>query len=111
MKMVEEEKGSVVVIRMNGKLLGGSEAETFQKQMKDYVTQGRNNILIDLSKVSWVNSSGLGMLIAAYHTVKSAGGTFKLTGVNQRIEQIFMVTKLHTIFDTYEEEAAALASF
>lgn len=111
MKMVEEERGSVVVIRMNGKLLGGPDAESFQKTVKDFVAQGRNNILIDMSKVSWVNSTGLGMLIAGYHTVRSAGGRLKLVGVNQRIEQIFMVTKLHTIFETYEEEAAALASF
>lgn len=111
MKMVEEERGSVVVIRMNGKLLGGSDVEPFRKSIKDFVAQGRNNILIDMSNVSWVNSSGLGMLIAGYHTVRSAGGRLKLVGVNQRIEQIFMVTKLHTIFETYEEEAAALASF
>jgi anti-sigma B factor antagonist len=111
MKMVEEERGSVVVIRMNGRLLGGPDTESFRKMIKDYVADGRTNLLIDMSKVSWANSSGLGMLIAGYHTVKSAGGKFKLVGVNQRIEQIFMVTKLHTIFETYEEEAAALASF
>jgi anti-sigma B factor antagonist len=58
-----------------------------------------------------VNSTGLGILIAGYTTVKYAGGVLKLVGVNKRIEQIFQVTKVHTIFETFEEESQALASF
>lgn len=111
MRISEEMKGDVVVLRMNGKLMGGPDAETFQKQVRDLVGQGKKHLVVDMSQVSWVNSTGLGILIAGYSTVKNAGGVLKLIGVNKRIDQIFIVTKLHTIFETFDEESQALASF
>jgi anti-sigma B factor antagonist len=111
MKITEEMKGDVVVLRMSGKIMGGPDSEIYQKQVKDLVGQGKKNIVVDMSQVSWVNSTGLGILIAGYSTVKNAGGALKLVGVNKRIDQILMVTKLHTIFETFDEEARALASF
>jgi anti-anti-sigma factor len=93
------------------RLLARSVVEVFQKQVRELVGQGKMNLIVDMSQVSWVNSTGLGILIAGYGTVKKAGGVLKLIGVNKRIDQIFMVTKLHTIFETFEEEAQALASF
>lgn len=111
MKISEETKGDVIVLRMNGKLMGGPDADAFQKQIKDLVARGKKQLVVDMSQVSWVNSTGLGILIAGYSTVKNAGGVLKLVGVNKRIDQIFMVTKLHTIFETFDEESQALASF
>ena len=111
MKIQHEDAGEVTVIRLNGKLMGGPDAETFQKLVKDLVGRDRKKILVDMGKVSWVNSTGLGILISGYTTLKNAGGAFKLTGVNKRIDQIFMVTKLHSIFEAFEEESAALESF
>ena len=67
--------------------------------------------VIDLSRVSWVNSTGLGILIANYTTLKREQGMLKLVGVSKRIESILMVTKLNTIFDSYAEEGDALQSF
>ncbi len=75
------------------------------------MSEDRKQVLVDMGKVSWVNSTGLGILISGYTTLKNADGNLKLVGVNKRIDQIFMVTKLHTIFEAFEEEASALASF
>jgi anti-sigma B factor antagonist len=111
MKISQDESGGVTILRLNGKLMGGPDSDVFQKLVKDLVERGRTSILVDMGKVSWVNSTGLGILISGYTTLKNAGGTLKLVGVNQRIDQIFMVTKLHTIFETFDEEARALSSF
>ena len=111
MKIEQEENGAVTIVRLNGKLMGGPDAEKFQNIVKDLVERDRKKVLVDMSKVSWVNSTGLGILISGYTTLKNAEGTLKLLGVNKRIDQIFMVTKLHTIFEAFEEETSALASF
>jgi len=111
MKIHREDSGGVTILRLNGKLMGGPDAEGFQKLVKELVEAGRKQVLVDMGKVSWVNSTGLGILISGYTTLRNAGGTLKLVGVNKRIDQIFMVTKLHTIFESFEEETRALSSF
>lgn len=111
MKYNRDDKGDVTVLRLEGKLMGGPDADEFKKIVKELVATDRKNVLVDMGKVSWVNSTGLGILISNYTTLKNHGGCFKLLHVNKRIRQIFMVTKLHTIFETFEDEEKALASF
>ena len=111
MKIKQEERDAVVILRLGGKLMGGPDADSFQQTIRGLVEQGKKNVLVDMGDVSWVNSTGLGILISGYHTLRNAGGVLKLVRVNKRIDQIFMVTKLHTIFDSFDDEAHALASF
>lgn len=111
MKIKREDKGPVSILRMEGKIMGGPDADTFQKTVKDLLAEGRKSVLLDLGKVSWVNSTGLGILISGHTTIQNGGGKMMLVGVNKRIDQIFMVTKLHTIFESYDDEAQALAKF
>ena len=73
--------------------------------------QGQRSILVDLGDVPWINSTGLGILIAAHSTISKAGGTMKLSRVAKRVDSILMVTRLSMIFESYEDEAQALASF
>ena len=111
MKIKRDEAGDVVVLRLEGKLMGGPDAESFQALIKELVSSGRKKILVDLGKVSWVNSTGLGILISGYTTLKNNEGSLKLVNVNKRIDQILIVTKLHTIFEAFEDESRAVASF
>ncbi len=111
MKIKREDNGNVTILRLDGKLMGGPDADEFRKHVKDLLAAERKNLLVDLGHVSWVNSTGLGILISGYTTLQNAGGRLKLVHVNKRIDQIFMVTKLNTIFDTFEDETRALASF
>jgi len=69
------------------------------------------NFLVNMEKVKWVNSTGLGILISGYTTVKAAGGELKLLKVTERIENIFIVSKLSTVFNSYEDEDEAVRSF
>ena len=111
MKIKREDKEEITLLHLEGKIMGGPDAELFQSALKDVLGEGRSRVIIDLGKVSWVNSTGLGILIRGHSTMKQNGGELKLIGVNKRIDQIFMVTKLHTIFDSFEDEGAATASF
>ena len=73
--------------------------------------QGRGQLLIDLAQVSYVDSAGLGELVSSYVTSKNAGGSLKPVNVTKRLKDLLTITKLVTVFDTYNTEAAALASF
>ena len=111
MKAQKRMDGNVAVLSLSGKLMGGPDAELVRGAIKECLDEGQKDILIDLGEVPWVNSTGLGILIASHVTVTNAGGNLKLSRVDKRINQIFMVTKLHTVFETFDSEAEAVASF
>lgn len=109
--MTSRKMESVAILDLSGKLMGGSESEDFKNEIKRLVAEGFKNIVVNLEEVPWVNSTGLGTLIAGYTSVKREGGTLKLLNVTDRIQSILMITRLGTIFETYDDEAQALASF
>jgi anti-sigma B factor antagonist len=111
MKTSRRMERDIAVITLTGQLMGGPGAESVRQMIRDALNEGTRKILFDISGVTWVNSTGLGILIASHATASSAGAALKLTGVSSRIRQIFMVTKLHTVFETYEDTEQALASF
>jgi anti-sigma B factor antagonist len=111
MKVKVREQGKVVVFDVSGRVMGGPDADTFHNLVKEHIAGGRKQILVNLAKVNWINSTGLGILIAAYTSIRDAGGEFKLANIGDRIESILMVTKLSGIFESYETEEEALASF
>lgn len=111
MKIKERKRDGVAILELSGKLMGGPDATTFGETLKTLIHEGTTNIIVDLGKVSWVNSTGLGILISGYSTVKKNGGELKLLHVSDRIESIFMVSKLHTVFTSYDDEDAAVQSF
>jgi anti-sigma B factor antagonist len=108
-KVREEEQ--VVIFDISGRIMGGPDSETFHNLVKEQIAHGKKQILINLGKVNWINSTGLGILIAGYTSVKDADGQFKLVNISDRIESILMVTKLSGIFESFDSEAEAVASF
>ena len=110
-KIKERKQDGVAIIEMSGKLMGGPDAASFAETLKTLIHEGHLNVLVDLGKVNWVNSTGLGILISGYSTMKKNGGDLKLLNVSDRIESIFMVSKLHTVFTSFEDEDEAIKSF
>jgi anti-sigma B factor antagonist len=102
---------SVAIIDLSGKLMGGPDADVFKETIRGLIQEGYKKVLVNLAHVPWVNSTGLGILIAGYTTLKREGGTLKLTHVTDRIESILMITKLGTIFESFSDEEVALKSF
>ncbi|MFQ5510379.1 MAG: STAS domain-containing protein [Candidatus Krumholzibacteriia bacterium] len=111
MKVTQKEKYGAAVLELNGKLTGGPEAETFRDLFKSLVDQGKRNIIINLKKVDWINSTGLGILIAGYSSVRKAGGDLVLCNVGDRIDSILYVTKLNLLFPVFENEDEAAEHF
>jgi anti-sigma B factor antagonist len=102
---------SVAILDLSGKLMGGPDADVFKDTIKQLIEEGYKNVIVNLERVPWVNSTGLGILIAGYTTLKREGGALKLIHVTDRIESILMITKLGTIFESYSEEQQALDTF
>lgn len=111
MKIKERQSDGVTILEVSGKIMGGPDAELFSTTLKSLIHQGQGRVVVDLAKVTWVNSTGLGILISGYTTLKRNEGEMKLLNVSDRIESIFMVTKLHSVFETYKSEDEAVQSF
>ena len=108
MKVQQKEVSGAAVLELKGKLTGGPEAETFKTLIKSLVDQDKKYIIIDLKRVDWINSTGLGILISNYTTIKQAGGDLVLCNVGDRIDSILYVTKLNLLFQVFDslDEAA-----
>jgi anti-sigma B factor antagonist len=110
-KIKRREEGDVVVLEVSGKVMGGPDSDVFKKLISGLIEEGVKKVLVDLSSVPWMNSSGVGILISAYTSMRHAGATVKFLNINERVKSILMVTKLLTVFESYYNEADALASF
>lgn len=111
MKIKREEKDGVVVLRLDGKLMGGPDADTMKAHIQQAIDEGNPRVLIDLANVPWMNSTGLGILIANYTTLTRAEGKMKLMNVSSRINSVLIITQVGTVFETFSDEKSALASF
>jgi anti-sigma B factor antagonist len=105
------ERYNTVILTLKGNVMGGPAAEKFHNEIKDLIEKGKTNIVGDLSKVKFMNSSGLGVLITSLTSVRNAGGDLKICGASDRIESLLMVTKLITVFKHYKSLDEAVEAF
>ena len=111
MKIKERRRDGVAILDISGKIMGGPDAEAFNEVLRTLMHEGVHNVLVNLERVKWVNSTGLGILISGYTTLQRAGGELKLLKVTERIENIFIVSKLSTVFQSFDDEDEAVRSF
>ena len=111
MKIESHEHGDAQVIYLKGKVMGGPESAEFQNLLKKTVADGRKKVVIDLGEVEWMNSSGIGLLVSAFTTVKNSGGELKIARVTEKIESLLVITKLNSVFETYPDVISAVASY
>jgi len=96
---------------LNGQVTLGEALADLRDSIREALAGDRKNILLNLAEVSYIDSSGLGQLIASYATANSRGGQMKLLNLQKRVNDLMQVTKLLTVFETYTSEQAALHSF
>ncbi|MDZ7766723.1 MAG: STAS domain-containing protein [Melioribacteraceae bacterium] len=111
MKTKVSEKYNAVVIELKGNVMGGPEAQEFSDLLHKLIDEGKKNVVIDLSSVKFMNSSGLGMLISGFTTMKNGGGSLKLAKATEKINSLLVITKLITIFENYDSVDEAIKSF
>ena len=112
MQLEERVTGNVAIIKVTGDITLNKGGDVLLKdKVQSLLQQGHKQLLIDLANVSYVDSAGLGELVQAYATSKNRGGALKLLNVTKRLKDLLVVTKLLTVFDTFDSEADALASF
>ncbi|MBD3370808.1 anti-sigma factor antagonist [Candidatus Fermentibacteria bacterium] len=111
MKIHEEMKGDVLKIRLSGKVIGGPELVELKETFQNAVNHDRLKVLLDLGGVTWMDSSGLGVIVSGHTTLSRADGEMKILNATKKIHELFIITKLITVFDTYTDEEEALQSF
>jgi anti-sigma B factor antagonist len=111
LRMTDREVGGVSVLDIEGRIVLGEESNAFREKVKGLLAAGKKKIILNLAQVGYIDSAGLGTLVATFHSARSQGATLKLTNLGSKFKEVLQVTKLMTVFDTYDTEAAAIASF
>lgn len=111
MQINEQMHADVAVLTLKGKLMGGPETMAIHDRIKELTGNNVKKVVIDLGKVKWMNSSGLGALMGAMTTLRNADGDLKLANVTDKVQSLFMITKLITIFQTFDDVDEAINSF
>ncbi len=110
-KLTTRQVGDVTVIDAVGRITLGEGSSSFRETIRDLAAKGSKKILLNLAEVSYIDSSGIGELVSGFTTVTNHGGQLKLLSLNKRVKDLLQITKLYTVFEVYEEEAAAVRSF
>ena len=107
----DRQVGNVTVLDIDGNLRIGEGSAVLHKAIRRLLEEGQNQILLNLARVAYIDSSGLGELVAAHVALGKSGGRIKLLHLTRRVRELMTITKLLTVFDAYETESAALDSF
>ena len=110
-KLNTRQVGDVSVVDVAGRITLGEGSSALRDTLRDMVTKDRKKILLNLGEVSYIDSSGIGELVSGFTSVTNNGGQLKLLNLNKRVRDLLQITKLYTVFDVHEDEAAAIRSF
>ena len=111
MQIDERTIGEVLILDVNGRITLGEGDEILKDKVNSLLNQGKKKIILNLADVPYVDSAGLGAIVRTYTTVSRQGGSLKLLNLTKRITDLLAITKLLTVFETYDAEADAVQSF
>ncbi|MGA2207637.1 MAG: STAS domain-containing protein [Terracidiphilus sp.] len=109
--LASREVDGVTVLELSGRITLGEGSVQLRDAIRDLIGKGQRNILLDLGEVTYIDSSGLGELVSAYTTARNQGASLKLLKLTKKVHDLLQLTKLYTVFDIYDDEASAIASF
>jgi len=101
----------VTVLDLSGRITLGEGSVQLRDAIRDLIAKGQKRILLDLGEVNYIDSSGLAELVSAYTTARNLGATLKLLKLTKKVHDLLQLTKLYTVFDIFDDEASAIASF
>ena len=111
MKLTDREINEIVILEPKGKIMGGPDASLLHDKLYELIETDKKKIIIDLAGVDWMNSTGLGILISSYTTLRNHNGDLKLANVTDKIKSLLTITKLVTVFEAHDSVEAAIESF
>jgi len=111
MNLSDYERDGIAVLEPRGKIMGGPDATILHEKLHECIEKGQKQVIIDLSRVEWMNSTGLGILISGLTTLRNSGGELKLANVTDKIQSLLTITKLVTVFEAFDSIDEAVESF
>jgi len=111
MKIKEKMEKDIAILTITGNMMGGPETSALHEKIKSLMADGIKKVIIDLAKVKWMNSSGLGVLMSSWGSLRKEGGNMKLANISEKINSLLMITQLMQFFETYQSVDRAVASF
>jgi anti-sigma B factor antagonist len=103
--------GDVIVVDAVGRITLGEGSSMLREDLRQMIVKGQKKILLNLANVSYIDSSGIGELVSGFTTVTNQGGELKLLNLTKRVHDLLQITKLYTVFEVFDDEAAAVRSF
>ena len=101
----------VAILDLSGRIKLGEGSSLLREIVKDLLSKGQKNILLNLGDISYIDSSGIGELVSAFTSVRNQGGELKLLHLTKKVHDLLQITKLYTVFDVKDDEAAAIGAF
>jgi anti-sigma B factor antagonist len=111
MKATTRQVDSINVVDLSGRITLGEGCSQLRELIRDLLAKGHKNILLNLSEVTYIDSSGIGELVSGFTAVSNQGGHLKLLNLTKKVHDLLQITKLLTVFDVHDDEAKAIASF
>lgn len=111
LKVSTRQVDGVYIVDCSGRITLGEGSVVLRDTVKDLLAKGQKKILLNLGDVNYIDSSGIGELVSAYTTAKNQGGELKLLNLTKKVHDLLQITKLYTVFDVKDDEAAAIKAF
>ena len=111
MEFITKKIEGIIIIELSGNIMGGPESTKINQELHTYIEKGESKFIIDLKNVTVMNSSGLGTLIASLSSIKKSNGQLKVSAANSKIKNLFVVTRLDTIFEICDDTETAIKSY
>ena len=111
MKASTRQVDGVTIVDLSGRITLGEGSVVLRDTIKDLLSKGQKKILLNLGDVSYIDSSGIGELVSAFTSVRNQGGELKLLHLTKKVHDLLQITKLYTVFDVKDDEAAAVGAF
>jgi anti-sigma B factor antagonist len=111
LKMTNREVDGVAVVAMDGRIVLGEESNALREKVKSLLAEGKKQIILNMDNITFIDSAGLGTLVASHHSAKNQGASVRLCHLGSKFQEVLQITKLLTVFEVSDTEAAAVASF
>lgn len=111
LKITGKDVNGITVLQLEGKIILGEESNTLRERVRNLLGDNKRSIVMNMGNVTYIDSAGLGTLVAAFHSARNQGAVLKLSNLGQKFQEVLQVTKLLTVFEVFDSEAAAIQSF